>query len=199
MSGLKTARFLEKTGTYMTPAGRMMYASLYAKKPTAKGQTDTDKFRYQVTLLIPADADITALREAVKAARDEKWTAGVQKTTKIASPILKTEDYPRFAELAEEYPHYIRFKTNNRPGVINKANVAVSEADEADEVYDGRECRVTCTAFAYDNSGNKGVSLSLSNVQLLDHKERLAGGSGGARATDEFEAVGGDDLDDMVG
>lgn len=196
MTTMKEAKYLEKTGTYMTPAGRMVYAALF-KPTTMKGETDQSKAKYQITLLLPADADISVLEKAVEHARNEKWTPGVQRTSKIRSPFLKTADSPRLAEYAEEFPLMLRFNSKSRPGVKTKALADVSEADEPDDIYNGRWCRVTCSPFAYDQAGNKGVSLGLGNVQLLDHADRIVGGA--ARASDEFEAVGDDALEDMVG
>jgi hypothetical protein len=193
---MKSAKFLAKTGTYMTPAGRMVYASLF-KPTTMKGETDMSKAKYQITLLLPKDVDISVLEKAADDARNEKWTPKVQRDSKLKSPFLKTADNPRLAEYAEEFPHMLRFNSKSRPGVLTKSMTSVSEADEPDEIYNGRWCRVSCSPFAYDVSGSKGVSLGLGNVQLLDHAERIVGGA--AKASDEFEAVGGEDLEDMVG
>ncbi|MEF2552016.1 ssDNA-binding protein [Aurantimonas sp. A2-1-M11] len=196
MDAFKTAKFLDSTGTYMSPACRMMYASLFKKAPTAKGQTDVTKFKFQITILIPADADISVLEEAAEATKQNKWTPAALKTKKVKLPILDTRDEPRLAEYAEDFPHMIRLKSNTRPGVKTKAMADVNEADEPDEIYNGRWCRVTMQPFAYEVE-SAGVSFGLGNVQLLDHADKIAGGA--VAAESEFEAVGEDELEDMVG
>jgi hypothetical protein len=44
-------------------------------------------------------------------------------------------------------------------------------------------------AYGYDKAGNKGVSLGLINVQLLDNDDELVVGGGRVNAESEFEAV----------
>lgn len=196
MNAFKEAKFLDKTGTYMTPAGRMVYASLF-QPTTMKGETDRSKAKYQITLLLPADADIRALEEAADRVRNDKWTPSAQRLTKIRSPFLKTADSPRLAEYADDFPVMIRLNSKTRPGVKTKGMQDVSEADEPDEIYNGRWCRLTLSPFAYDQAGNKGVSFGLGNVQLLDHDDRIVGGA--VKAEAEFEAVDEEELEDMVG
>jgi hypothetical protein len=53
---------------------------------------------------------------------------------------------------------------------------------------------VSVTAYAYDVSGNKGVTLGLNNVQMYGGGERLLGGP---RAEDEFDAIEDED-DDLL-
>ena len=194
MSALNAAKLLE-SGNLLTPKGRMVYPSLF-NPSLPRGETDKDKAKYQITLLIPKGSDITALKDAVKETMDENVSEKMRKTTKIKTPFLKTEDQPRFAEYAEDFPVLIRFNAKFKPDVVTpKGDRTVTEEEEADEVYSGRWARVSCRAFFYDHpTGGKGVSLGLQNVQLLDHDEPVAGGR--VKGTAEFEPAGDDDLDD---
>lgn len=68
----------------------------------------------------------------------------------------------------------------------------------AREVYAGARARGLLSVYAYDVSGNKGVSFGLSGVQVVGDGERL---DGRADAADMFEAdedVAGD-LSDLTG
>lgn len=195
MSALNVAKRLE-SGNLLTPKGRMLYPHLF-KPNLPQNEKDPEKARYQVTLLIPKGSDIAALRAAVEEVIDENVPAKARSTTKLKLPFLKTEDQPRFAELAEDYPLMLRLNAKYKPDVRTPRNDrSVTEAEEADEVYGGRWARVSCRPFFYDTNGNKGVSFGLQNVQLLDHDDPLAGGR--VRGEAEFEPVDSDSLADMV-
>lgn len=198
------------SGNIKTPGCRMIYPHLF-QPVLPRNETDEKKKKYQVTLLIPKDADISMLKDAVRQARDDKFSAQQQKTSKLRLPFIKTEDEPRFVELADEYPYMIRSNANvgMGPGVVDHMAQAVSEDDAADEVYPGRWCRASLSAYAWDHpQGGKGVSLGLQNIQLLEHDDVLTIAGGKPRATDEFDAAeiddmgdagADDDMDDLVG
>lgn len=173
-----------KSGNLMSPVCRMIWPSLFA--PTKMREQAEDQAKHQITILIPKDADITALQTAAKDAATEKF--GAKKTTGIRSPFRKTEEKDKLAEFAEDYPFYITARSKDKPGVVGPSGKAV---DDPEQVYSGRHCRVSMQAFAYDTAGNKGVSFGLQNVQLLDHDDPLNVGGGRVAAESEFDAVEG--------
>lgn len=189
-------------GNVRTPRGRFLYPSLF-QKSLPRGEQDKSKAAYQVTLLIPKEADISALKKAIAEAVEENVPAKARATTKIRNPLLKTADQPRFAEYADDYPIMLRFNSKKmRPDVVNpKGDANISEDQEADEVYSGRWGRVTCRVFFYSHdTGGKGVSLGLQNTQVLlgpdgEPGESMAGGK--AKGTSEFEAADDADLKAM--
>ncbi len=190
---LLTATLLE-SGNIRSPKGRLLYPNLF-QPSLPKGEKDPEKARYGVSLLIPRGADIKAITDAVNEVLADNVSEKVRKTTKVKMPFLKTEDQPRFAEFADDYPVMIRCNAKYKPEVVGPTARAVPEADEADEVYSGRWGRISLRPFFYDHpTGGKGISLGLQNVQLLDHDNPIAGGR--ARAESEFESVG-DDLADL--
>lgn len=188
-------------GNLITPKARMLYPNLF-KAVLPRGETDQDKARFQISLLFPTTADLTLLKAAVQTVLEEHVTAKARQTTKIKLPFLKTEDQPRLADYAEEYPVLIRANARIKPDVINPAgNRELKEDEDADEVYGGRWCRVSIRPFWFDHpTGGKGVSFGLQNVQVLDHDEPMAGGR--VRGLGEFEPVatadGGDPLADLM-
>lgn len=166
---------LSKSGNLITPKARMSFPTLF----TAKAAKGSDKEKYSLSLLIPPTADISLLIEAVKKVATEKW--GEKLPAKLKSPFLKAEDY--------EYEGYeagwvlVRCTSLQKPGLVDATG---GNVDEEREAYPGRWCVASLRPFAYDNSGNRGVSFGLQNVQLLDHDEPIGGR---ARAEDEFEPV----------
>jgi hypothetical protein len=51
-----------------------------------------------------------------------------------------------------------------KPGIIDARKQDIYDAGD---VWAGQLCRFSVAPFAYENSGNKGVSLYLHNVQIL--------------------------------
>lgn len=191
---MNAAKLLE-SGNIRSPRGRLLYPSLF-KPSLAKGETDKEKARYGVTILFPKSADLKLIIDAAKKCRDDNFSAAVQKQAKIKMPFLKTEDQPRFAELADTFPVMIRCFAKFAPEVVGPTNRRITEEEEADEVYSGRWGRISLRPFSYDMPTSKGVSLGLQNVQLLEHDEPMGGGR--VKAETEFEAVG-DELADLEG
>lgn len=205
MTALNTARKLP-TGNILLPEGRMMYPALF-RATLPRGETDPKKGSWQITLLFPKDTDLTALEKAIDDVIAENLTEKQRATAKVKRPILLTADQARLAELAEDFPRMVRLGAKEykrdggkrqAPQVLDPAMQEVHEDDEADMVYAGRWARATCNPFFYDHdTGGKGVSLGLANVQLLRHDEPLEAGR--VKGTAEFEAVDDGALEDLMG
>jgi hypothetical protein len=204
---MTNAAFKTGAGSIVTPAGRLMYPMLFTAGPLAKGETDEKKFGWQTNLLLAADADLKVLADAVEAVIAENMTAAQRAKSKIAMPFLKTADQAKLAHLADDFPILLRMKSrayrktgqkNPAPQIIGPAKDPIKEENEADEIYSGREARVSLSPFWYtpqSGSAGYGISLGLGNVQVLRHFEALAGGN--VKASAEFEAVASDALADL--
>ena len=166
---------LTKGGNIITPKARMSFPNLF--RPRAAQGSDKEKFG--VALLIPPTADVKLLKDAAAKAAKEKW--GDNLPSKLKSPFLDAGDHDR--EGYDEGWLLVRASTLQRPGIVNAAGANVTEESE---VYPGRWCLASLNAFAYDSSGNRGVSFGLQNVQVLDHDEPIGGRS---RPEDDFESV----------
>lgn len=186
MSSLNKAFLIETTGNIMTPKGRCLYPDVF-KATQVKGQ---GKFKYRITLLIPKGADISVLEKEIADASADFVKAKI----KWDNPLHKTKDEPKLAELADEFPYFIRANADNRPQVVGPSLKIINEDAGADEVYGGRHARISVGVYSYKDKPGNGVGLGLSNVQFLDHDEPLGGGRVAASA--EFEAV---DDSDMAG
>lgn len=96
--------------------------------------------------------------------------------------------------LAKGYPEgsiFLNARSTQQPGCVysyadstgKPTKVAVEKIKEV--FYAGAIVRASLAAFYYDNSGNKGVSFALNNVQFIRDGERL---DGRVAAEDEFSA-----------
>lgn len=141
--------------------------------------------RYSVTILIPKSDKTTLakIKEAQRVAIEE----GKAKTFggRIPANLKNTlhdgdeeADLERNPEYAGHY--YMAMSSKTRPGVVDQDLNAILDSTQ---VYSGCYARVSINAFPYSNSGNKGVSFGLNNVQFLDDGEPLGGRT---RAEDDF-------------
>jgi len=185
-------------GTLFSPAARMMYASLFVPTSPDREDNSQGKLQYGLTILIPADFDLSAIEKDVEEIiNKEHKPANATLRAKIKTPILETAGQESLAALAEEYPYFIRIASKaydkngqkrQKPGVIDARAQPIAEDDAPDQLYNGRWCRVSMRAYAWTHAtGGKGVSLGLNNVQVLWNDDPLAGGK--ASAESEFEAV----------
>jgi hypothetical protein len=192
MSDRNTAKLLA-SGNWRLPRARLYYPHLF-KPQLRKGETDQSKAKYQTTVLLPVGVEMTALLKAVEAVAIDKWGPDYAKKMKIKKPFLKTEEQPKMAELVDDYPAFLRLNSTNRPDVVF-ANCSTCGEDKSHEVYGGRWAFVSVRPFAYETDGNRGVSLGLQNVQLLEDDDRLGGGR--VSAESEFESAGADSTEEM--
>lgn len=197
MNALNISKKLE-SGAIRTARARMAWPFL--EKPdnnrVKKGKNGNEKHVYKVALFFPPDADIAALKQAANDAAVEEFGAEkVQawiKAGKWNSPFRDGRDASRTERNPDGWAwadgHIcIRADTDTKPQVLEANGHDIG--DDYAAVYGGRWCRATLNAKAYPaiDGGKPGVKFYLSNVQLLDHDERLGGGR--ARAEDEFDAV----------
>lgn len=167
---------------------RLSYAHLF--EPYSN---DSEKDpRYSVTILIPKKdkATLDKIHAAIEAAKEE----GKTKTFggKIPGNLkLTLHDGDEEADL-ERNPEYaghmyMAMSSKTRPGVVDQD---LNPILDPTQVYSGCYARVSINAFPYSNSGNKGISFGLNNVQFLEDGEPLGGRT---RAEDDFA-----DADDLL-
>lgn len=161
---------------------RLSYPTLF----TPKAMAGTDKLKYSVTGLVPANADLTALKEECYAAAAKKFgPKWKEKFPKLPMPFHKTTDenqegtphYKKIGINPEEFPFFIRTSTNadddrDPPGVVTHAGDPASK----DQVYAGRWAMLSVQPYGYEQSSKKGVSLGLLGTMLLERGDRLGGG-----------------------
>ena len=181
MPDMTKAYIHEQSGNIVTPKSRMVWPSLF--KPAVFRGPQQGEPKHQITLLVPAGSDLSALQARVKEAALEKFK-NPQDIPGFRLPIMKTADQEKLAEYADAFPHMLRARTTEPPGVVGPD---ASPENDPSMAYGGRWCVCSVQAFAYDTMGNKGVSLGLVNVQLLDHDDPIA--TNRVRPESEFKPI----------
>jgi hypothetical protein len=191
MGILDKALYNEKWDSYTTPRGIITFAAV-AKKWKNKDAKEGDEGAYILTLIVPATADLSLLKNGCDKLAKEK----LGKTKGINSPFSDADEKLEADRLPEGFDPkgwtMIRSNTyQKRPGVVFANGDIVPEDELLDEVYNGRWARMTVKPHAYQAQagGKAGVKLYLSNIQLLEKGERFPGGAKRVEAHEEFDAV----------
>lgn len=171
----------------VTPKATLSYPHLDQPQ---KPQKPTDKPKYSLALVFPEGSDLAAMQAAVLAAAEAKWpgkSAEMFRVGALRSPFRKDAE-------AKGYPAgsiFVNARSEQQPGMVylhagpDKKPAKVAAEDVREVFYPGALVRAQLRAFAYDNSGNKGVSFALNNVQKLGDGDRL---DNRQAAEDAFEA-----------
>jgi Enterobacter phage Enc34, ssDNA-binding protein len=146
-----------------SPYGVLAFPNLF--EPRSVPGTNQEP-RFSTILIFDEQAqkkpEFKALQDAIIAAADEKWPRKADQKN-LRWPIRKSEE----KEGAQGFnPGSVFFNawTKTQPGIVDRnRNEILTKA----EVWAGQLARVFVRPFAYDTSGNKGVSLMLENVQIV--------------------------------
>lgn len=207
-SRARTIETTETKGNVMSqnpntsPIGTLSFPHLFTPRSPSPGADE----RYSVTLIFDAEAqgsaEYKAMKKAVMDAATEKWGAKAKdmiSNGQIRMPFRDAEEKSQYAGY-ETGKVFINAWGKRKPDVID-GRLATIEVPS--DVFPGCRGRITYNAFAYENSGNRGVSFGLNNVQITDFtSERL---DGAKKGRDDFDALdmpepgegaGGGDLDD---
>jgi hypothetical protein len=184
-STFKTLKNMSKIN--ITPMGRISYPYLFKAKRNGLNNKD----EYTVDILFAKNEDpkkdpINAIRNTVEEAIKEKWPN--KRPNGLLLPIKDGDGTkPKAGTPYDEAYHgcwFITLKNTRKPQVVdaNKQEIL----DEG-EVYGGCYGRASYTAYAYDNKGNKGVSLSLVHFQKIKDGESFSGTH--TTAENDFDVV----------
>lgn len=170
----------------LTPMFRVSYPNIFKPKKNEL----SGKEEYSLVAVFAPGTDLTVLKKLAQAALVDKWGPDKAKwPTTLKSPFRKCEERKlRDGTMPEGYPEggiFVSMKSAQRPGLVDSE---VRDIIEPREFYAGCYARATVTAFAYDFSGNRGVSLWMQNVQKMKDGEPIAGR---AKAQDDFDPVPG--------
>lgn len=171
----------KSTTRVVTDKVRLSYVHLF--EPYTN---DPDKEpRYSVTILIPKTDKVTLgkIEKAIAAAKEEgktktfggKLPANLKTTLHDGDEEADLERNPEYAGHM-----YMAMSSKQRPGVVD---LDLNPILDSTQVYSGCYARVAINAFPYSNSGNKGVSFGLNNVQFIEDGEPLGGRT---RPEDDF-------------
>jgi len=172
-----------------TPIGLLSYPHLFVARAAAPNA----EARFSCALLFDKTAQqdpaFLELRRAIGVAIDDTFGQGKSRdkefVASIRSPFRRTETKKTrgYSDMAGGI--FIQPWSKDRPGVVDARLQLVTVPGD---VWAGQMARCTVRAFAYDVSGNKGVSFNLNNVQIcrtdgprLDDRKK---------AEDEFDVYG---------
>jgi hypothetical protein len=160
---------------------RLSYVHLFEPYSNSPEQ----EAKYSTTILIPKSDTVTLdkIRAAQAAAAEDGKTKtfGGRVPTNLKTTLHDGDeeaDLERNPEYAGHY--YMAMSSKTRPGVVDADLQPVLDPTA---VYSGCYARVSINAFPYSNSGNKGISFGLNNVQFLEDGPALGGRT---RAEDDF-------------
>lgn len=165
-----------------------------------KGEkTDNGDLKYPITLVFPAGADLSALKKAAEDVAKEEW-GGKAKGVKM--PFLKHtqtgQDGERYCDKMENLyeddddAFFIRAVSYSKPGLVDPM---LNDIFEQEDFYSGCYARATVVAKTWENSGKKGVTFYVNNVQKMADGDRIGGVR--TKAQNDFEAV--ESVEDLFG
>mgnify|MGYP006289343809 FL=1 len=174
----------------ISPIGRVSFPHLF--KPQ---QNDRGENVWSVVIVFDKKAQETpeykAMEAAVQNAATERFgtkvPAGVKRKSlepKSGYPFTLTETKPEWFGWAPEGSTMATFSSKYSPVIIDRNK---SEILDSAEVYAGQFGRVQWTTYAYDASGNQGVSFGLRAYQKVKDGEQLSGGKPDINAFGEVD------------
>jgi len=143
----------------------------YLREPDAGREFSDGK--YKTTLLIDKSDEegLAIIRSACEKAAKAEWPEGVPAGLK--SPLRDgAEKADKDADLANYY--MVTFKSQKAPQLFDSAGKPLAGDIN---IFSGDQVRVAGAAGAYIAGGNKGVTLYLNGVQLIEKKAMQDEGS----------------------
>ncbi|MDK8794212.1 DUF2815 family protein [Corynebacterium sp. MSK041] len=188
---------MAKSNRDVTAAGRLSYPNLFVPRAA----NDQAAPKYSATLLIPKSD--TATIQRVQAAIDAAVQDGVDRhvfkqpidPSRSKYPPLRDGDLPndsgepRGPEFAGHWFIAAKAGTQRKPFIVDPQLQPI--IDEND-IYAGCYVNMAVQFYAYENSGNKGISAALVGIQFAKDGERLGGPA--LEAEDVFGVIGGGDV-----
>lgn len=146
--------------------------------------------KFSVTMLFDKNTDLNqpmkdgyvSLRQAVYNAAVEKWGPKEKWPKNLRFPFRDGNEKPDLQ--GYQGAIFCSASSKQKPQVVDQKLAPLVKED--DLFYGGCYARAEVVAFAYDQMGNKGVSLGLNNIQKLRDGDRF---SGRKNASDVFDAV----------
>ena len=206
----------------LTPVGVLSYPKVF-KSELGKDAKPTDFPKWSTTFLMTTEAlksaEFKAMVEAALSAAEERFG----KKAKIGREIKWDQKQYSFVSWGDDdairmpfrrdtrkkgYPdEFVMLINVSKTDNPNKNVYAPSVVDargrpiaDKSEIYPGVRARLSLSCFAYEASGNRGVSFGLNNVQKAGDAPRI---DGSKSASEEFgalpEEAGADDLAALLG
>jgi len=176
--------------TVVTPYATISFPTLFTPKPRAEGGEPVFSCALLFDEAAQKSKEYKAMQDACVTAFKEKFGASVP---------LKGANFP-FKDASEKADKYVGYEegvmyinpwSKQKPGIVN---ARLQDVLLPEEVYAGQIVRAQLTPFAWTNSGKKGVSFGLNNIQIVKHDAPRIDGK--IAANKAFDAIDGDDDSD---
>lgn len=151
--------------------------------------------KYSMTALISKDDQETIDRiydaiDYVKEHSLNKWGGRVPSNLKLP---LHDGDEEKPGNKSFKNCYFINAKSDSKPQIVDKEVQPISDSTQ---VYSGCYGNVSLIFFAYNCSGNKGISVILGNIQKVKDGNPIGGK---ISASDEFVAINSTRYEDKGG
>lgn len=169
----------------ITPEAILSYPQLFTPRAVNNGEP-----KYSACLIFPAGTDLTQLKQAALDVAKAKWgDKGAQVLKAQTHPIFRADPDDVAGKGYPEGSTFMNVRTTRKPGVVSiypdpNTGKPTPVTDES-QAYPGVIVKASLEPYAYDNSGNRGVTFGLGNIQIIRDGDRL---DGRAKAADEFDA-----------
>lgn len=168
---------------FKSPIGILSFPHLFTPRPRAQGRPA----EFSMSLIFREDdqkhANYQAMKKAIYDAGVEEFGADKMKDPKfLATLSLPVKDAAeKDYEGYDEGRTYISLWCKEAPQVIDRDRIRITEASR---VWAGQRAMVSGRAFAWNQSGKRGVSLFLEHVWIVN--EKLPRIDGRKSAADRF-------------
>lgn len=182
----------------VTPPFRASYPNLFKPKLNKLN----NKQEYSVVALFKKGEDLKALRKAIEDVATEKFGPKAKWPKTLRMPLRDQAEKAKEDEGTgqmvlpdghEEGAFFLNLKSNLPPSIVNQQK---DDIIDTAEIYPGVWLRAQVNVYAYDQAGNKGVSVGLVHIQKVKDGESLGGGRGHVK--DAFDVIETDDNDDFL-
>lgn len=172
--------------------GKVRLSYVHVFEPYAQ-QANQDA-KYSCVLLIPKSdrATLDKINRAIEHAKENgKAKFGGRVPANLTTTLHDGDEEADLERNPEYAGHmYMSVSSKTKPGLVDRNREPIIDAND---VYSGCYARVQIGAFAYNNSGNKGISFGLNHIQKLGDGEPLGGMM---RAEDVFDPIPDDEYED---
>ena len=180
---------IASTGNIRTPKGRLSHAQYMMEGQ----ENDSGNVMYNGGLLLPPTSDFKILKQTMYKIAFEKLNNKDAAVQQVNKRFLDPMNKPGGGKPeAEEFEGFIllRCSSKYRPDFIGPDGKAIpfDQVKNNNLVYSGRWARFTVNPYWFEAKANKGITVGLQNVQLLDHDENIGGGK--PSGAGEFEDTG---------
>jgi hypothetical protein len=167
----------------ITEPFRLAFPSVF--KPAVNKLNPNAAPRYEITMLFPKSVNIKALNDIAVEAIKLKWGNDPAQWPKdLRSPF---RDGDTKADREGYAGHtFVKASTTLAFGIVDQNRQPIISQEK---LYAGCWCRASVHAWAYDTTGNRGVSFGLDALQLVKDDTRFA--RGGADAQKVFTVLPG--------